>query len=631
MSNSYNYLPIPPRVWSRVQNQCTYVLDSSYNSVYIPLTNQTVSPTQAIIEDKLIYKGNILQYKGNSAQFTKSQKYSQLARMAGPNRKKVFATQSETYTNPNTTGLQRVNYSTIPFPNTTVGQPNNISGPYQYNVPNPNGCSGTSLQDGGTLVCGTFANPCTGELIRPGAISSRICNPASASDVPGSSILCWNNKVQTWFPKPRYVMNNSTDKWPVNYKGLDGYSGLVSSFTPEVPILIGVSNCENITLSWRLSKSDINNCLPISSYNIYNNGNFVQNVPSTTTSITISISCSDYSFYVTSLSGNIESIPSNIISGRGKVTYSVTSPINTTTTQYINNGYTGIVFDVDASYSDLGPTTGLCTVNFCLNVIANILIIGGGGGGAAGNDSDTIGGGGGGGGGSITYITNYMLPGNTNIQINIGGGGWGRTPGNGGEGNLAASGGANSLLSYSSNLFTSGGGGGGYGIGTTIGRGGGLGGTANNSTGYGGGGGGGAYESGGGQVNNGGSGGSGTPTTISNTGTTGGNASGTSGGAGGASALTTVTLPFTSVPTVLHLGGGGGGGGSQSGGKAGKGSGGDAGTNSGTNYGGANALSGISNSAYGGGGGGGGINSDNTLDIGGNGGNGVVIIWWQSC
>jgi hypothetical protein len=216
-----NYLPVPPRVWSRVQNPCTFTVPgSTYTQAYIPVTNQIVSQAQANYEEKLIYKGNILQYKGNSSQLTKSQKYTQLAKGFGPNRTKVFATQSVTYTNPNISGLQRVNYSTIPFPNGVAGEPNNISGPYQYNVPNPNGCSGVSIQVGGTLVCGTFVNPCTDEIIKQGVTSATICNPASASNVPGSSILCWNNKVQTWFPRQRYFMNNSTDKWPVNYKGL---------------------------------------------------------------------------------------------------------------------------------------------------------------------------------------------------------------------------------------------------------------------------------------------------------------------------------------------------------------------------------------------------------------------------
>ena len=215
-----SYNPIPTRVWSRVQNPCTYgITDTSYN-VFIPLTKETVSQAQANYEDKLLYKGNILQYKGNSSRLTKSQKYTQLAKGFGPNRTKVFATQSVTYTNPNTTGLYRSNTQTYTYPNSIVGAPNNPSGPYQYNVPNPNGCSNNSVQDGGTLRCGTFINPCTGDIIKQGVNNATICNPASASDVPGSSNLCWNNNAQTWFPRQRYFMNNSTDKWPVNYKGL---------------------------------------------------------------------------------------------------------------------------------------------------------------------------------------------------------------------------------------------------------------------------------------------------------------------------------------------------------------------------------------------------------------------------
>jgi hypothetical protein len=215
-----SYNPVPTRAWSRVQNQCTYIIPgSTYEEAYIPLTGQIVSQAEADYETKQIYKGNILQYKGNSARFSKSQKYSQLSRMAGPNRKKVFATQSETYSNPNTTGLLRINYSTYPFPNNIVGAPNNISGPFVYNVPNPNDCSFNSVQDGGTLVCGTLANPCSGVIYKKPDNISSICNSTSSSNVPGPGILCWNKKVQTWFPRQRYFMNNSTDKWPINYKG----------------------------------------------------------------------------------------------------------------------------------------------------------------------------------------------------------------------------------------------------------------------------------------------------------------------------------------------------------------------------------------------------------------------------
>jgi hypothetical protein len=215
----YNYNPDPARAWSRVQSLCTYVDPSNnYSSVFIPLTGQTVSQAQADYEDKLQYKGNVLQYKGNSARLTKSQNYSQLAKGSGPNRTKVYATQSQTYSNPNTTGLLKVGYETFTYPNQIVGSPNNISGPFAYGIPNPSGCPGTDIQVGGNLICGTYANPCSNQITQKGSTSSSICNTASASNVPGSSILCWNSKIPSSFPKSHRVMNNSGDKWPVNYK-----------------------------------------------------------------------------------------------------------------------------------------------------------------------------------------------------------------------------------------------------------------------------------------------------------------------------------------------------------------------------------------------------------------------------
>jgi hypothetical protein len=275
-----NYLPIPPRAWSRVQNPCTYIYpNDNYDSVYIPLTNQTVSLAQANYEDKLQYKGNILQYKGNSSRLNKSQKYSQLAKCLGPSRTKVFATQSQIYTNPNTTGLLRVNYATFPYPNEIVGAPNNISGPFQYDVRNPNGCASTSIQDGGNLVCGTYANPCTGAIIKTGVSSATVCNPSYCSDVPGRPIeLCWNYKAQTWFPKQRYFMNNSTNKWP------QGYKAFVSAVKPKPPtnLIITVSS-ETTNLTWDPPSSS-KSCYPVS-YNIYVNNILVGNTINTTYTI----------------------------------------------------------------------------------------------------------------------------------------------------------------------------------------------------------------------------------------------------------------------------------------------------------------------------------------------------------
>lgn len=302
MSN-VKYLPQPPRVWSRVQSACTFLNpNDDYTTGTSVFTGQPVSYIQAIYQLQLYNKGNVLQYKGNSAQLSKKQKYTQLAKGYGPSRTKVFATQSETYSNPNTTGLLRVGGINIPFPNQFVGQPNNISGPYQYDVPNPNNCNKNgSLLDGGTLVCGTYENPCTNQIVTERKQSALICNPSYASDVPGRPIvLCWKPGTQSWFPKPRYIMNNSTDKWPLNYKGF------VSALKPEPPVI----SINGLTLSWTY----VNNCqVPISNFNIYVNEKLLTTIVYTITTYTFNNLNINDTIYMRSVSGTIESAPSNTI------------------------------------------------------------------------------------------------------------------------------------------------------------------------------------------------------------------------------------------------------------------------------------------------------------------------------
>lgn len=218
MNNQVCYLPPqPPRVWSRVQSQCTYSGNSTNNKmVYVPLTNQEITSAQAILQDKMLYKGNILQYKNNSSQWTKKQKYSYLANKL----RNVSATQSQTYSNPNTRGLKRVNATVYPFPNELVGAPNNISGPFQYAVPNPFGCASLAIQDGGALLCNQYENPCNPSQ-QTKKTYTQTCFANSCSNVPGRGVLCWDPKVQTFFPRGTYRMNNSGNKWPYNYKWLN--------------------------------------------------------------------------------------------------------------------------------------------------------------------------------------------------------------------------------------------------------------------------------------------------------------------------------------------------------------------------------------------------------------------------
>lgn len=181
------YLPIPPRAWYRVANRCPYDVTS------------VTDYSQAA----LINKGNILQYKKNSTQLTKKQRYSQIAKGLWTNRTKSWATQTVTYSNPNTSSLKRVGYTEYP------SIPNNATDPFN--------CPNATFKDGGNLVCGTYQNQCTGEAIDKTIVENYY--PTSDSDVPGPiQDLYWNPRIQTWYPKVRRIMNNSSDKWPVNYK-----------------------------------------------------------------------------------------------------------------------------------------------------------------------------------------------------------------------------------------------------------------------------------------------------------------------------------------------------------------------------------------------------------------------------
>ena len=155
MPNGVNYNPVPTRVWSRVQNNCSTNQNNTNiknDIIYIPILNKYVTPAEANYQLQMFEKGNILQFKKNNSNFTKNQKYSRISKGLSNSRKKNYATQSDVYTNPNTTSLMRVNYTNIPYPNQIVGSPNNISGPFQPNVPNPFACNTNILQDGGNYV-----------------------------------------------------------------------------------------------------------------------------------------------------------------------------------------------------------------------------------------------------------------------------------------------------------------------------------------------------------------------------------------------------------------------------------------------------------------------------------------------
>ena len=274
--------PRPPRVWSRVQGICS------------TLPVETIGPLEAGTI-AMLNKGNVLQYKNNSSNLTKQQRYSQIAKGMWTNRNTTWASQSVTTTMPNTQSLRRVNYKTIYLdngapanlpitcptqveptipnklpinPNTQniapqlgvttafrqicpvyvkpTGEPIYINtGPSQqlpkkpvdpiiipglpYIKPPAEPAPRVVIPDGGNLICNITENICTGEVLSVTKANDN-CNPTSASDVPGPVIpLCYNDALPTYYPRQRYVMTNSGDKFPVNYKCLGTQAGIYTN------------------------------------------------------------------------------------------------------------------------------------------------------------------------------------------------------------------------------------------------------------------------------------------------------------------------------------------------------------------------------------------------------------------
>jgi hypothetical protein len=253
------YLPVPPRAWSRVQNRCSLETTNTNDTlVQVPYSNLKVPGSQISFYLAMLDKGNVLQYKANSSNLTKAQRYSKIAKGEWVNRNTTWAVQSTRgYTNPNTTSLKRggnyVNVAIDPITGTIIGPtsapvtcpefivpdnqmlPDNGGGGGNNPIippppPNPNNNdtyippvtpvlppAPIVIQDGGSLICSIQENICTGET--NAHLSQQICHPTTDSDVPGQiQGLCWNDGNPTWYPRQRYIMTNSNNKWPTNYK-----------------------------------------------------------------------------------------------------------------------------------------------------------------------------------------------------------------------------------------------------------------------------------------------------------------------------------------------------------------------------------------------------------------------------
>ena len=290
----------------------------------------------------------------------------------------------------------------------------------------------------------------------------------------------------------------------------------------------------------------------------------------------------NYTFYVTTVSNNLQSSPSNTVDFNNQC-----APLYTAIGYSIifnTPNYSGVVFEYSSS-----PEPQTITFNYSINNVNVLVVAGGGGGGQCQGDGKP--GGGGGGGGGIYYVNNFITNiGTYNIAVGNGGNGTSLSP--------SCQPGGNSSISFNNSTIINVTGGGG---------------TSNN---FGGAAGAGNYT--------GGAGASG----LYNAGTTAGDDSG----------LPTITIP-TSPSTLLYLSGGAGGGinnvpkGSSEpdgpGGDAGLGYGGKTGGNSSSGDG-ETAINIFSHGGGFGGGGGGTPGYGNPNRNSGNGGAGVVIFWWPS-
>ena len=383
------YLPMPPRAWSRVQNSCSLI--TTDESAIVPID---------VLAEKnaMLNKGNILQYKANSSNLTKSQRYSKIAQGKWTNRNTTWATQSTRgYTNPNNTSLKRsgnvVNIAIDPITGAIIGEtsapvtcpttiiyvneglPSNSGGGGVNNPEMPPPVEPTPesntfpeiieevpvepivIQDEGILICSVQENVCTGET--KSSISQQLCNPTTDSDVPGSiQLLCWNDGTPTWYPRQRYIMSNSTNKWPTNYKFF------TSAVRPSPPVITSVTYVGNVvTLTWIQGKS----CLPISIYDIYQDGLLVSTVPGTIFSTTLFVSgCDTYQYFIVGVTNgsNIPSDPSNYVT----LDVAPASPPQNPIVNWASSDYYDIIMDINMNFNM--PASVLCGTPsyFVLNV-----------------------------------------------------------------------------------------------------------------------------------------------------------------------------------------------------------------------------------------------------------------------
>ena len=211
LTNNPKLNPVPPREGYRTSNCNTLYSDDL----------DIITPEQ---DDfiKQQYKGNILQYKANSCNFSQKMIYAKIMQGRWTNRKKCYASQTVTYTNPNTQYFNRAGGLYILLDGTATAFPPTC--PQYTNVVNYNSNQRANpatavIPSGGVFISNEQIDPCSDYIKKnPPSI---FCFPTTCSNVPGKERnLCYISRNSCYYPKPKRVMTDVGGGLPINIRGL---------------------------------------------------------------------------------------------------------------------------------------------------------------------------------------------------------------------------------------------------------------------------------------------------------------------------------------------------------------------------------------------------------------------------
>lgn len=263
-----NYLIATKPPWSRRTTVCTDLNSygnkflNSKDTIYIPTLKKHVYVFELKNTFDMYKKANVLQYHHlhHTNKLTKNQTYALIVK-GKANGKKGYATQTETYTDPNNNHLKRVNYDVInastgaqttepitcpkrvikfyanvlpPNDNTPSVNPDILPPPppkpsnNQFVLPDivpvVNTPENNNIPNGGNLVIGIIEDICTGKskIVCDG--NPIICFPSSYSDVPRingvDQELCYTKGAPTWLTSNKIITSTSHQggQYTSNYK-----------------------------------------------------------------------------------------------------------------------------------------------------------------------------------------------------------------------------------------------------------------------------------------------------------------------------------------------------------------------------------------------------------------------------